>query len=484
MRTIQVKVKALCLVFSILSVFQIVANPLNQVYLPGTNVDGDKNLQRSANTGRDFSVEAIADPDTICQGTSSQLNVIVTEGEEPYTYLWHPSTGLNYDTIANPLATPASTKWYKVTVTDNNLMTTTDSVLLTVMTGPPYPGPITGIDTVCQDTITSYEIDVMPAILSYSWSVPEDAYIVSGQNSPKISVLWGEISGTISVIVGNECGSSPPGTLEVTVQDQLPQPGTIFGPEVGCSGVETTFSIDPVPGAISYEWSVPADAQIITGHDSVGVIVVWGTTSGNISVVAQNICGNSIPKERMLTAVPIPGPAGAIDGNDTVCLYQTGYIYSVSEISDAITYMWSVPSGVIISEGQGTREITVDFGTGSMSGTISVFGKNECGDGNFSEKGVYVSDCSGINTQTLKASVLFYPNPVTENLVVEVSGKEPGISIELCSVIGKVLFQETYNAPGGNLKKTIDLSAFPGGLYLLRISNENRSFADKILILK
>ncbi|MBK9175208.1 MAG: gliding motility-associated C-terminal domain-containing protein [Flavobacteriales bacterium] len=58
---------------------------------------------------------AVVDPvNPICPGASAQLNA-----SGGTSYLWSPSTGLNSAIVANPLATPAQTTTYTVTVNDD-----------------------------------------------------------------------------------------------------------------------------------------------------------------------------------------------------------------------------------------------------------------------------------------------------------------------------------------------------------------------------
>lgn len=76
------------------------------------------------------SVSISANPDTaILPGQSVQLTAT---GTAINTYLWAPEQGLNQSNIYNPVATPAGTTIYCVTVTDSNTCTTTacDTVLV------------------------------------------------------------------------------------------------------------------------------------------------------------------------------------------------------------------------------------------------------------------------------------------------------------------------------------------------------------------
>ena len=76
-----------------------------------------------------------------------------------------------------------------------------------------------------------------------------------------------------------------------------------------------------------------------------------------------------------------PGPAGPINGPTGVCNGSTNIAYSVSEIQDATGYVWNLPAGVVLTSGANTASIIVDFTPTAVSGTISVYGTNNDGNG-------------------------------------------------------------------------------------------------------
>jgi len=77
----------------------------------------------------------------------------------------------------------------------------------------------------------------------------------------------------------------------------------------------------------------------------------------------------------------LPATAGTITGTPTVCQGQSGVIYTVNPISNATGYVWVLPSGATVAAGDSTNSITVNFSNLSLSGNITVYGTNACGDG-------------------------------------------------------------------------------------------------------
>jgi uncharacterized protein (TIGR02145 family) len=77
------------------------------------------------------------------------------------------------------------------------------------------------------------------------------------------------------------------------------------------------------------------------------------------------------------TECNLPAAPGAISGNTNVAANATGVVYSISPVTDATGYTWTVPTGAAITSGQGTTAIIVDFGT--TGGDVSVRSENSCG---------------------------------------------------------------------------------------------------------
>jgi PKD-like domain/Secretion system C-terminal sorting domain/Fibronectin type III domain len=79
------------------------------------------------------------------------------------------------------------------------------------------PGLITGLASTCSKTKNvAYSIASVSGATSYTWAVPDQATIVSGQGTTNIVVSFGTKSGSITVLANNACGSSGVQTLEVT----------------------------------------------------------------------------------------------------------------------------------------------------------------------------------------------------------------------------------------------------------------------------
>lgn len=92
-----------------------------------------------------------------------------------------------------------------------------------------------------------------------------------------------------------------------------------------------------------------------------------------------------------------------------------------------------------------------------------------------------LSDCININVTSLKyptneLNIICYPNPTTGILQIE---KEVGeeINVQLLDCLGRILFTQKIN----ELQSSLDLSAYPSGLYTIQFSNGLEHIRQKII---
>ncbi|MBN4051238.1 T9SS type A sorting domain-containing protein [bacterium AH-315-M05] len=96
---------------------------------------------------------------TICNGGSAQL-IASASPPDAYIYKWTPSTGLNSDTISNPIASPSSTTTYEVTITSSGGCVKTALVTVTVNPVPLYADPVADNVMICAGDSTTLHANV------------------------------------------------------------------------------------------------------------------------------------------------------------------------------------------------------------------------------------------------------------------------------------------------------------------------------------
>ncbi len=433
-------------------------------------------------SGDSVYVVATATPDSICAGESSQLLARTIKGRRPISFSWTPVTGLNNPHIANPVASPLENTLYHVHVVDSVSHMANDSVLINILPAPNSPGIISGPVIICHDSIAVYSIQAVPFATSYSWLVPGGAQILSGQNTPSITIQLGTISGIVSVISGNHCGISNPSVLEVTVTNDPSQPDIILGPDQVCNQEKVIFSVDPVPGASSYFWTVPSDATIMNGQNTDSIFVQWGGDAGNVTIAALNNCGESLPLTRFIDLETLPGPAGTITGNDTVCSNYETYNYSVPFITRATSYTWIVPSGASITSGSGTNAITMTVNPGAISGAITTEGKNTCGSGTASAKNIIVKVCAGIPDISKENVISVFPNPAEGDLNIVIKRGENQLELRIIDVRGLTVYRQSLNNIPDDFRQMVDVSPFSRGVYFVELTGSITFMIRKIIL--
>jgi hypothetical protein len=430
-----------------------------------------------------FDILAVtATPSSICLGASTQLLAIPNIGTPPFSYSWTSNPAGFGSSLANPVASPIVNTWYIVTVTDNASNIFIDSVLVTIAPVPEMPGPITGPAEMCPGSPATFSIAAVFGATSYSWTVPADVTITSGQNTTNLSVLWGSNTGTVSVIAGNNCGTSNPSVLAVSTIEAPPAPGTISGPSMVCSNANIEFSIEEVPGAESYLWTASSGATIVSGQGTTNININWGESPGTVTVIAQNSCGNSQPNTKEIGLVTLPAAAGVISGKDTVCKGQNGYEYAIPEITGAVTYIWTIPPGGVINGNENDTVIIIDFSTDAVSGEITVKGRNTCGDGGESRKSVTVSQCTGVSENKMEGNACVYPNPATGLLNVAIKNHVKQLKVILTDLNGREIYTKSFQNTRPGFIVKLDVSGFAKSFYFIRLISDDALYTAKILI--
>ena len=199
-----------------------------------------------------------AGPDrSICPGGSIGIGGTPT-GPSGATFAWSPTTGLAGATSANPVASPATTTTYTVTVTDGNGCTNTDAVIVSVNA---IPTADAGADrTICNgSSATIGGSPTGPAGATYAWSPATGLSSTTASNpiaSPTITTQY-----TVTVTSGVGCSSTD--IVRVIVNQN---PTVNAGPDQTiCTGFSTTIGGSPtVTGASTVSWSPAAGLSSTT----------------------------------------------------------------------------------------------------------------------------------------------------------------------------------------------------------------------------
>jgi hypothetical protein len=332
-----------------------------------------------------------------CVGSSASFSVTATG--TGLTYQWRKGnsnltnggniSGATSATLTiNPVGISDAAVNYNVVVTGTYGSVTSNNASLTVN---PLPVPtITGQFTMCVNS-GYYTYTTEANMQNYLWTVSSGGIINYGSQTDQLLVSWiapGTQTVSVTYANGNGCNAAAPTVLDITVNPLPNQAGLISGSSVLCAGQDSiAYSVAPIANAVTYVWVLPPNASIASGSGTNSITVDYGTnaTSGDIFVYGNNLCGNGgVSPSFPVTVNPLPNSAGTISGPSDVCIGASGVIYAVAPIANATGYLWTMPAGILITAGNNTSSITVDFTSTAVSGDITVQGTNSCGNGTVS----------------------------------------------------------------------------------------------------
>ena len=323
-----------------------------------------------------------------CIGTSQIYSIPLVNGVY-YSWTappgWTISAGQGTNTISAVVGSSAG----DIVVIAGNACGGSGSRSLAVVpqgAAPAQPSAITGNMQVCIGSAQTYSITNV-AFVAYTWSVPVDWTINSGQGTNTIGVTIGTTSGNISVAPSNSCGTGTPRTLAISIDAAVPaDPGPVTGNNNPCESSSQVYSVTAQAG-VSYAWTITGGNTITSGQGTNSITVAIGANPGTLTVSPSNACGTGTVKSMPITVIMLPASSGAITGSILFC-EGTSQTYSVVNIP-GYTYNWTVPAGWTITIGQGTNAITVT--TGVNSGNVQVVPMNSCGTGPVSTLAITVN---------------------------------------------------------------------------------------------
>jgi hypothetical protein len=304
--------------------------------------------------------------------------------------------------------------------------------------------------------------------MEYTWKVSDESYITFEGN--RATVTWMESGNhTLSVIATNVCGEGQEKTIEVFVQqNSLPN---ITGTEltdqtVVCMGLQS-FQAPNVPG-ITYSWSISPESGTIVSEGNVAS-VNW-TNEGNhqLMVTPSNSCGDGQGIILDILVTPLP-PKPAI-------LLQSGKLISNMEGE----HLWYYNGMVIIGA-------TGKVCPATLAGVYSVQAVNSCGVGLLSED--YILEES-IDNPGNNNVIDIFPNPATNQMVVDIPSDVILENVSLISTRGEVIYmdeefgQKQITIRGNDFKQRLnfDVHHLARGIYLLQVQTSNSVIHKKIIL--
>jgi hypothetical protein len=413
-------------------------------------------------------------PDAICIGGQSQLNAIPSGGSGIYSYTWTSTpTGFNSD-IPNPVVAPIVNTVYHLSLYDG-YSTVNGDIELNVYAHPiPDAGPDQSIPFGTSTTLHGYA-GSGSGNYSYHWE-PAGKLVNPDVQHPETVLL--DVTTIFSLTItdgGTGCLSEEPDIMEVAVTGGPLAVMPLAMPDTICSGESTQLFSQASGGAENqyiYTWSsVPAG---FTSDQKNPVVQPGVTTTYSVSLDDgyKQVSGS-------VTVVVNPTPAVNIGQDITICVFDTVTL-DAGYWGEGTKYLWS--------NGDTVRMIPVTTtGIGFDLKNIWVTVTSPKGCVNTGQRTIIFdfAACSGIEDPASGNGFHIYPNPGNGTIRLETSTNIKSCMVTVTDIYGRKIFTDLeirFSATENSA--SLDLDAFPPGIYFVRISENGHDLATLKYLLK
>jgi hypothetical protein len=299
---------------------------------------------------------------TFCPGDPVTYSVPAVAG---HTYTWTLPTGWSGTSISNSIVVTPGSSSGTISVKANGCGAISTARTLAIVPGstPSTPAGISGKSDICPNLPQTYSVPAVTGASYYTWTLPNGWTGTSTTNS--ITLTPDTSNGTISVKAVNGCGPSPTATKTINVIKNLAHPGTVTSSAVNgvyCSGKLYSFSINPVPGATSYQWVLPSGWS--GNNTGTSIQAFAGTTGGQVQVNAYVTCSTS-PTASVSTPVNTSvTPTVSISPSSPIICSAKPNVFTASSTNGgaAPTYMWKKNGNTVTGVGATYTDATLVSG--------------------------------------------------------------------------------------------------------------------------
>lgn len=266
-----------------------------------------------------------------------------------------------------------------------------------------------------------------------------------------------------------------------------------------CLNSPVTFnntSVEAV-GANTYTWNFGAGANPATSTSTAAAISVTYSSVGTKTVTLSmnsGAGGLTMTKNAYINVITVPTAPVTIFGNTTICQGQNAESFFINTVTDATSYNWVFPSGIVQNTGSNTNAITANFSTTATSGTIGVAAVNACGSSSVTTKNITVNPlptmatsitgsvtvCQGMNNVTYIANNLnnalsyTWGTPNGCNIVGGLNTRTITVNFDNSSTSGSFSVYGTNGCGDGTVQnQAITVNPLPDAAGIISGSNSN-----------
>jgi hypothetical protein len=409
----------------------------------------------------------------VCAGSSG---IIYTTAPGMTGYIWSITGGT---ITAGEGTETVTTSWnvagaqsLSVSYTNSNLCSPA-SPTVKIVTVNPLPGAagvITGDSEVCAgDNGVPYSIPPIADASSYTWITPGGSAIATGAGTNSITVNFtaSAVSGDITVIGHNACGNgqaSP--AFQVLVSHMPAAAGTITGPDIVCAGTNgVIYSVPVILNAATYDWTVPAGAEITSGATSNQIVVSFSPApgAGVITVKGASACGSGVVSPDFNVSMIASGNAPVVTA--------AGPLLTSSAVTGNQWYYEG--TGPIAGATEQTYLATVTgwYWTVVMGVGCPFLESNH----------VYVLFTGQEELQNNNFSVFPVPNDGRFHVLMTTTSPET-FTIQVYNQIGTKIFERGQIPVTGTTEQQIDIRPFASGIYSVVFLNNDHTVVRRVLV--
>ena len=415
----------------------------------------------------------------ICNGET----VTLTANDTPNgTWVWTDMlSGATYNGRIVTVS-PATTRDYCVTVTDNCGNVVEDCTTITLIQITADAGPDQVIAHGTNTRLTSSVAGGTPPY-TYSWS-PADLVTDPASFETFTHNLYSSQNFTLEVTDSRGCVST--GITVVTIEGGPLQANPVALEPIICRNESTEIRAIPGGGSNTYQtfsWTSnppgftsseanPVVSPLITTVYTVEVFDGYNTASGSVTVSVNQLPVVMLaPQDDPRVLVISPVEIG-------LCVYDT---LTLNAGNPGSTYQWS----------NGSTNQTIDIGTSGISFDIQTYQvmvhDPVTGCSNEGSITVYFTFqyCSyGIGEKESDDRLLVYPNPSAEGIFnFSIEGLKGEIMLDVYTAQGKLIKSEVLSiTPGSTYNSSLLLSRSGNGFYYLKLSNNEVVITRKLII--
>lgn len=327
---------------------------------------------------------------------------------------------------------------------------------------PPTAGFSASGTSICPGETTVFTSNSIGDIDVWNWSFGDGASMASANTVGPHTVSYSTSGNkTIRLIISNANGADT-ATMSVNVkQGELDEPSNFVSSDTACLE-RVKYSINAVPGAANYQWTVVSGGSIVS-NGITNITVNWQDTGVHtITVKALGDCDDSPVKEGVVFVMGNPIADYTFTEESITVDFESDLKYTES-------VAWNFGDGGSSTELNPSHRFA-DKGDYKVRLTAT----NRCGE-TLVEKDVAAAYGAGVSELYMATSI--YPNPIRMGTKLRVEGAQYE-SYEIYNPTGALVQQ------GDVLSGEIPLNVSTKGLFMLVLKTTNETVNYKITVIE